>query len=545
MGLTLKLQNIRKQFGALAALDDVSLSITPGRVHGLLGENGAGKTTLMNILYGLLRADAGAIEMDGHAVKIHSPQDALTAGIGMVHQHFMLAGAMTVLDNVLLGDRRAGRWLDRTTAAARLIELSQHLGFPIDPAARISDLSVGQQQRVEILKAIYRNVQVLILDEPTAVLTPAEADQLFMAVNRLKDEGKSVVFISHKLREIKQICDDLTVLRRGKVVFQGEARSVSAEEISRHMVGRDIVPVTRGTGFQPVRTMQHSKEFANPNSSTHRRSQHGLEARATISTADKESLSPFNAPSSANQNILRLEALNSHPLIDVSLHIRPGEILGIAGVDGNGQQELAEAILGLRAVMAGKILVDDRDITPLSAAARSALGIAHIPNDRRREGLVPSMTITENLALKHRFSRLGFMRWITAGRVARKLIREFDIRTPSPHSPVSTLSGGNQQKVILARELAIVEPELVIAMNPARGLDVAATQFVYKQLLASRARGGAILLISSEIDELLALCDRIGVLYSGRFTMSDFPREGVAELGQMMTGAAPNKAGVT
>ena len=511
----IQLLHIKKTFADLVALDGVCLSLPPGRIHGLLGENGAGKTTLMNILYGLLRADSGTILIAGQPVKIHSPQDALLAGIGMVHQHFMLAGAMTVLDNVLLGDRRAGRWLDRATAAARLIELSKHLGLPVDPAAKISDLSVGGQQRVEILKALYRDVQILILDEPTAVLTPAETEQLFTAVNRLKSEGKSIVFISHKLGEIKRICDDLTVLRRGRVVFQGIATDVSTEELARQMVGRDVVPI--------------------------RRSSFSDSAEGTQVFATGEERVPSAPPQKKARAVLSVEAISIPPLENISLHIHAGEILGIAGVDGNGQRELSEAILGLRSPASGQIFVSGNDIAPLSIADRAALGIAHIPNDRRREGLVGTMSVTENLALKHQFSRLGLMRWPTARRTARDLIQKFDIRVPSADTPVSTLSGGNQQKVILARELAIVEPKLVIAMNPVRGLDVAATQFVYEQLLACRARGGAILLISSELDELLTLCDRIGVLYNGRFTMSDFPQEGIGELGGMMTGASPTK----
>ena len=524
MGFAIQLRDIRKQFGSLMVLDGVSLSLKPGRVHGLLGENGAGKSTLMNILYGLLRADSGTILIDERIANIASPQAALRAGIGMVHQHFMLAGAMTVLDNVLLGDRREGRWLNRTTAAEKLTELSRHLGLPVDPTARISELSVGRQQRVEILKALYRDVQVLILDEPTAVLTPAETEQLFTAVNRLKAAGKCVVFISHKLGEIKRICDDLTVLRRGRVAFQGEAAGVSTEEISRQMMGRDVVPFLVSKEWPP--------------------SSFGGEDDGEIFHASNVKSVPSAHPQKKPRNILSIEALSADPLHDVSLHIHPGEILGIAGVDGNGQQELAEAILGLRSIATGRIDIDGRDILRLSAAARAALGIAHIPNDRRREGLIGTMTITENLALKHQFSRLGLMRWPTARRAARGLIQQFDIRTRAAETPVATLSGGNQQKVILARELAIVEPKLVIAMNPARGLDVAATQFVYRQLSACREKGGAILLISSELDELMALCDRIGVLYNGRLTMSRFPHDGIAELGRMMTGAFAAESGV-
>ena len=492
MSHALTLHHIRKTFGPLTALDDVSLTLAPGRIHGLLGENGAGKSTLMNVLYGLLRPDGGEILIDGKPTRIRSPRDALASGIGMVHQHFMLGGAMTSLDNVLLGDKRARIWLDRAAFAKNLRELSNRLGLPIDPSAHIGGLSVGQQQRVEILKALYRDVRVLILDEPTAVLTPDETDQLFTAVSRLRSEGKSIVFISHKLKEIKRICDDLTVLRRGKVVFQGTADSVSPIELSRLMVGRDIAPV------RLIRDI----------------------TAATGAMA------------------LEVRSLSAPPLRDCDFQIRRGEILGIAGVDGNGQQELAEAILGLRPISGGRIHLADREITSLPASDRLQLGIAHIPNDRKSEGLVGSMSIAENLALKHGFARHGLMRWPTIRRTARQMIEQFSISTLSPHAPVATLSGGNQQKVILARELALSNPKIVIAMNPARGLDVAATQFVYEQLLACRSRGGAVLLIGSELDELLALCDRIGVLYSGRFAMSDFPGEGADQIGRMMTGTA-------
>jgi simple sugar transport system ATP-binding protein len=497
-----ELIDIRKRFGPVQALDGVSMTLRPGRVHGLLGENGAGKSTLMNILYGLLRPDAGRVLLNGKPATIRTPHAALAAGIGMVHQHFMLAGAMTVLDNVLLGDRRAPQLLDRSAAAAQLHQLSQRLGLPVDPFARIADLSVGQQQRVEILKALFRDVKVLILDEPTAVLTPAETQQLFAAVDRLRAEGRSIVFISHKLAEVLRICDDLTILRRGRVVFDGPAAGVSVDELSRHMVGRDIEPVRR---LPPSPGIPEEGRGGGPTS-------------------------------------LSIQSLTSPPLHDISLTLHPGEILGIAGVDGNGQQELAESIAGLRLVRSGHILLAGNDITRASSAERFRLGLAHIPNDRKLEGLVGSMSIAENLALKRHatrpFARGGILIWRSIRRTARDLVARYDVRTPSIHAAASTLSGGNQQKLILARELALSEPRIVLAMNPVRGLDIAATHFVYEQLLAVCARGGAVLLISSELDELLTLCDRIGVLYNGRFSMSDFPREGATEqIGRMMTGA--------
>jgi simple sugar transport system ATP-binding protein len=379
------LQHIARRFGSVIALSDVSLTLLPGRVHGLLGENGAGKTTLMNVLYGLLKPDDGQILINASPVTIRSPRDALAAGIGMVHQHFMLAGAMTVLDNVLLGDPRAGRWLDRRRAALELIALSDRVGLHVDPTARIADLSVGQQQRVEILKALYRDVKVLILDEPTAVLTPDETQQLFAAIDRLRASGRSIVFISHKLGEVRQICDELTILRRGRVVFSGPALGVSPEELSRHMIGRDLAP-------------------------------------------SRHDAAPPGLKSSAHEPALAVESLFAGPLHDVSLSIHPGEILGIAGVDGNGQQELSEAIVGLRRPHQGRIFLAGKDITnaPLSQRARS--GIAHIPNDRKREGLIPTMTIAENIALKHHadppFSRAGIVSGRQVRRTAKQLVAQ-------------------------------------------------------------------------------------------------------------------------
>jgi len=495
---TVELRNIVKHFGDVLALDGVSMSIAPGTVHGLLGENGAGKSTLMNILYGMVRPDGGEIRIDGHPMEIRSPRDAIRHGIGMVHQHFMLAGAMSVLDNVLLGDRREGIVLDRKSAAARLIEMAKNLNLEIDPWARVEELSVGQQQRVEILKALWRDVSVLILDEPTAVLTPPETEQLFVAVRRLKAQGRSIVFISHKLREVLGICDELTVLRAGKVAWIGRASGVSASHLASIMVGQESATKTSP---QPVGS---AVEFA-----------------------------------SAEATVLRAINLSALGLNSISFDLG-NEILGIAGVDGNGQQELAEAIIGLRELSDGKILIGDREISRLAARDRFALGLAQIPNDRKREGLVGSMGIPQNLILKqHRnppFSKRGLLNWRRARQSAGDLAQIFDIRARSLDSPISTLSGGNQQKVVLARELGLAQPRIIIAQNPTRGLDVAATRFVHDQLRAHRSRGAGILLISSELDEILELCDRVGVLYRGQLTMTKFPKAGVEQIGRLMAG---------
>jgi simple sugar transport system ATP-binding protein len=411
----------------------------------------------------------------------------------MVHQHFMLAGGMSVLDNVLLGDRRQGQWLDRRSAARALVELSRRLDLEVDPQAPVGGLSVGQQQRVEILKALYRDARVLILDEPTAVLTPQESEQLLAAMRRLRDDGRSVAFISHKLGEVLRACDDVVVMRRGRVEWSGAALGVTPEDLARLMVGRDVA-----------------------------------EVRADETTG------------AATTPVIRLDGVSAPGIIDVELSAG-AEVLGIAGVDGNGQQELAEVLVGLRRVTSGRVWLGDRDITHLDLPRRTRLGIAHVPDDRRREGLVPSMTVAENVALKQHarppFSRgAGIMSWTRTRAVARDLARSFDVRTSSIDVPAGTLSGGNQQKVLLARELALVRPRVVVAMNPARGLDVAATNFVYERLLGCRREGCAVILISSDLDELLRLGDRITVLYRGRLTMTDFPRAGVEEIGRLMAG---------
>jgi general nucleoside transport system ATP-binding protein len=493
---TIELQHIIKNFGSVRAVNDVSLTIAAGTVHGVLGENGAGKTTLMNILYGMMQRDGGDIRIDGRPVNIVSPRDAIAHGIGMVHQHFMLAGAMSMLDNVLLGDRREGFLLDRPSAAGRLEELAKDLNLEVHLAAAVEELSVGQQQRVEILKALWRDVSLLILDEPTAVLTPQEAEQLFVAVRRLRSRGKSIVFISHKLREVLGICDRLTVLRGGRVAWEGSSNDASEQRLASIMVGEQFAPAS---------------------------------AKSPVGSA------------SADAPILRINNITAPGLNSISFDLG-NEILGIAGVDGNGQQELAEAIVGLRSLDDGQILLMGQNISQLDARQRFVHGIAHIPNDRKREGLIASMGIGENLVLKQHssppFSRRGIMNWRRVRQSAASLVEQFDIRTSALDTAISTLSGGNQQKVVLARELGLTQPKVIIAMNPTRGLDVAATRFVHEQLLAHRSRGAAILLISSELEEILQLSDRVGVLYRGRLTMSDFPQDGAERIGRLMMGVA-------
>jgi general nucleoside transport system ATP-binding protein len=495
---TVELRGISKRFGALAALEDVSLTLRGGRVHGVLGENGAGKSTLMNVLYGLIRPDAGEILVEGATAALASPRHAIARGIGMVHQHFMLAGAMSVLDNVILGDRRERVVLDRAAARRKLIELADRVNLPVDPDAPVEALSVGEQQRVEILKALYRDVRVLILDEPTAVLTPGEVEQLLSAMSRLRDAGVAVVFISHKLGEVKRTCDDLTILRRGTVVWSGVATAATAAELAERMVGREVKVVERRERPKPAERPKPGDETAPP--------------------------------------VLLLEHVRAEGLADVTLAVA-NEVVGVAGVDGNGQQELAEVILGLRRVREGKVWIDQRDVTGWGLVERTELGVAHVPNDRKLEGLVVPMSIAENVALKHHarvFSAWGWMSWKRVREKARELVKAFDVRAGSIETPVGTLSGGNQQKVVLGRELGVVEPKLVVAMNPSRGLDIAATNFVYEQLLGLKERGCGVLLISSELDEVMRLSDRVGVMYRG--TVKWPAERDVGEIGRLMGG---------
>jgi ABC-type uncharacterized transport system ATPase subunit len=494
--MLVELREISKRFAGVAAVDGVSISLERGQVHGVLGENGAGKTTIMKILYGMVRADGGSIVVDGKRVEIGSPRAAIGLGIGMVHQHFMLAPAMTVLDNVLLGDVRQGQLLDRRGAATRLARLGEEVGLAVDPWARVEALSVGQQQRVEILKALWRQARVLILDEPTAVLTPMETDQLLGAMGRLKEQGKAVVFISHKLREVRSVCDQVTILRRGKVVWRGGGKVESEEELARLMVGEGGLGVwDLGSGPKP--------ESRNP------------------------------------QPMLVLDGVTAQGISNISLELGT-EILGIAGVDGNGQQELAEVIVGLRKVLGGRVIMEGRDVTGESVLERMKRGVAHVPNDRKAEGLVLGMGVGENLVVKHHrengLSCLGVMRWGKVREMAGNLAGEFDVRTSSIDAPVGTLSGGNQQKVVLARELAVKRPRVIVAMNPTRGLDVGASEFVYGELAKRREEGRGVVLISSELDDLLRVADRIGVLYRGRLVMTAFPEEGAERIGRLMAG---------
>lgn len=499
MTALLKAEGIRKTYPGVVANNGIDIEIRPGEVHAVLGENGAGKSTLMNILYGMTQPDAGRILWKGREVHIASPRMAMDLGIGMVHQHFMLVPTLTVVENVILGTRPRAL-LELKGAAERVASLSRRFGLEVDPWAVVDDLPVGLKQRVEIVKALFRGAEVLILDEPTAVLTPDEVRELFTVVRRLTGQGRAVVFISHKLDELLEISDRITVLRDGRVAGTVWARETTKEELAVLMVGREV-------------SLQIPKRPV-----------------------------PLGAP------VLRVEELcvagrpGGKELRGISLEVRAGEILGLAGVDGNGQRELAEAIFGLVPVTGGRILVGGREITGCPPRKLIAGRVGRIPEDRHRMGLALEMSVEENLLLgafyRPPFARRGFLNLPAMREAAAKLIAEYGIRTPGAAARVATLSGGNQQKVILARELAL-DPVLLVVMNPVRGLDIGATEYVYRQLLARRERGTATLLISSDLEEILSLCDRIAVIHDGRI-MGVVPADAAdrARIGLMMGGTA-------
>jgi simple sugar transport system ATP-binding protein len=501
----LELRGITKRFPGVLANDRIDFDLRRGEVHALLGENGAGKSTLMNILYGLYRPDGGEILLDRQPVEIDSPRTAIDHGIGMVHQHFMLIPVMTVAENIVLAaEPRAGKvFLDIAAARARVAELAAQFSFAIDPDARIESISVGQQQRVEILKALYRRADVLILDEPTAVLTPQESQELFAILDGLRREGMSIIFISHKLNEVLEIADRITVLRRGRKIETLPAAGATEPELARLMVGREVL------------------------------------------------LEVEKAPASPGEPLLQVEELRVlddrglEAVRGLSLEVRAGEILGVAGVDGNGQSELIDAIAGLRKAVSGRIRLLGRDVTHASAAERLDAGLGHIPEDRQRRGLVLDFTIAENIAL-HDYDKPPYARagWTSPRRMverARALIGEFDVRGGGPETPARALSGGNQQKVILAREVAR-GPSVLLAAQPTRGLDVGAIEFIHRRLVRERDAGRAILLVSFELDEILSLADRIVVLYEGRIVGEWAPGVSEQELGIAMTGGRLERA---
>jgi ABC-type uncharacterized transport system ATPase subunit len=485
------LSGITKRFPGVVANDDVSLELRAGEVHALVGENGAGKSTMMRVLYGMYPADAGRIFIRGEEVKISSPRVAIAKGIGMVHQHFVLVDPFTVTENIILGDE-GPRVLDMDSAEEKVKALADSYGFEIDPTARVEDLSVGEEQRVEILKALYRGVEILILDEPTAVLTPQEAKDLFSNLRKLREAGKTIVIISHKLDEVLEIADRISVLRRGKVVGETTPAETSKQELAQMMVGRPVL----------FRLEKPAVEMGEP--------------------------------------ILRLESLVAGRLRGVDLEVCAGEIVGVAGVEGNGQTELAEALLGLREPEDGRMLLDGRDVAGWSVERIREAGVAFVPEDRHQQGLILDMSVWENSILGRHderpfSSRIGVL---SIGKIkdrAAILAERYDIRALSIAANAATLSGGNQQKLILARELD-GGPKLLVAAQPTRGLDVGAIEFVWSQILDQKAAGRAVLLISAELDEIYALSDRIVTLYEGKIT-GEYPPDVPPELiGVGMTG---------
>jgi general nucleoside transport system ATP-binding protein len=499
--LALELRGITKRFGALVANDDIDLDLRRGEIHALLGENGAGKSTLMNQLYGLLRPDEGEILIDGKAVTLRTSADAIRLGIGMVHQHFMLIPVMTIAENIVLGNEpHRGPVLDLAGAEARVRELSSRYGLAVDPRALVADVSVGTQQRAEILKALYRDAKILILDEPTGVLTPPEIIDLLAVLRALRDRGTSIIIITHKLDEVLQIADRISVLRRGKKVATISAEGATERSLAELMVGRPVLSeVERGTAHpgEPVLMIEDL---------------HVLDDRD-------------------------IETVRG-----LSLQVRAGEIVGIAGVDGNGQTELTEAVAGMRKVQSGSIHLRAKDVTHASPRRAAEAGIGHIPQDRQRHGLVLDFSLAENSAL-HDYERppMSRMGWLNpAAMVARVkgLIERFDVRGGSPLAPARALSGGNQQKLVLAREIEL-QPQLLLAAQPTRGLDVGAIESVHKQLIAQRDAGRAVLLISFELDEIFGLSDRILVMYEGKVSLERRPDQtNESELGLAMTGGS-------
>ena len=498
--LGVEMRGITKAWPGVVANSDVDLEVRAGEIHALVGENGAGKSTLMNILYGLIHPDSGEILINGKTTRIAGPRDAIAQGIGMVHQHFMLIPVFTVGENIMLGREpvAAGVIYDRAKAHREIAELTKSYGLALDSEARTGDLPVGLQQRVEIVKVLYRGANILILDEPTGVLTPQESKELFGVLRGLVKGGKTIIFISHKLKEVLDISDRITVMRRGKVVGHLITKDTNEEEIATAMVGREVL-------------LRVDKKPAKPGAVTFR---------------------VENLTASSDRGVPALKG--------ISFELRQGEILGIAGVEGNGQSELVEVLAGTRTATGGKVWLADKDVTAFDARTERHAGIAHIPEDRRGAGLVLNYSIAENMILGRQrdepFSWHHLVLLLDAIRSwATRLVKEFDIRTPNIDVPARSLSGGNQQKIIVAREMAS-QPKVLLASQPTRGVDIGAIEFIHRRIVAERDGGAAVLLVSAELDEIRSLSDRIAVLYEGQIVSiepGDAPEE---RLGLLMTG---------
>ena len=501
----LEAKGITKHFPGVLANDKVDFNLKHGEIEGLLGENGAGKTTLMNILYGLYKADAGEIFVDQKRIIIHSSRDAIDAGIGMVHQHFMLIPVFTVAENIMLGDETIRRgMLDRRTVEAKVRDLSHQYGLDVDPRSLVGQLPVGMQQRVEIVKTLYREAHILILDEPTAVLTPQEVDDLFRIMRELTKRGVSIVFITHKLKEVLAVTDRITVMRAGHVVGSTTPSETNEAKLASMMVGREVILTVQKQPAAPKETVLHVQDL-------HVEDDRGLDA-----------------------------------IRGISFDVRAGEILGVAGVQGNGQRELAEGLAGLRPARSGQVILAGKDVTGKPPRPITETGMGHIPEDRQRHGLVLSYTVADNMVLcsyyLEPFAHGLVIQQAAVDANARRLIQEYDVRTPSPYVAISKLSGGNQQKTIVARELS--RPvKLLLAAQPTRGLDVGSIEYIHKQIVAMRDRGVGVLLISAELDEILSLSDRIAIMYQGQIMeIVDAKQADKESLGLLMAGIHPETA---
>lgn len=503
--VVLEVRGLTKRFPGVLANDHIDLKLHKGEVLGLLGENGAGKSTLMNLIYGMYTPDEGEILINGQVVHIHDPNDAIRQGIGMVHQHFQLVPVLTVTENIMLGNESvSGPFLNRRAAKARILEIAERYGLHVDPDALVQDLPVGVQQRIEIIKALYRKAEILILDEPTAVLTPQETEGLFAIMETLTERGVSIIFISHKLKEVLRICDSVTVLRQGRVVGHADPKQSTQESLASMMVGRDVIlkvekaPANPGA---PVMTISHLQV----------RDDRGLPA-----------------------------------VRDLSLEVLSGEILGIAGVQGNGQTELVEAITGLREIVSGQIMIAMKDVSHAAPRKIIESGVSHVPDDRQKYGMVAGFPIKDNMRLQsyyrppYAFGILSNDDYINTQ--SEKLVEQYDVRTPGIFTPMGSLSGGNQQKAVVAREFSR-KSKLLIAAQPTRGLDVGSIEFIHRQIVQMRDDGVGVLLVSTELDEILSLSDRIAVMFDGQIvdivSAEDADRE---TIGLMMAGVKTERA---
>jgi len=496
----IELRNITKTFGDVVANNDVSFSVTKGTIHAIVGENGAGKSTIMRIAYGFYNADSGEIFVDGNRVDIRTPHDAIKLGIGMVHQHFMLVDTMTVAENIILGAETGGAFdLDLEKADKQIKSLSDELKLNIDPKATIEDLSVGQQQRVELLKALYRNAQLLILDEPTAVLSPQEVEDFFGILRRMKEQGKTIIIITHKLEEVLAISDEVTVMRDGKVVGNVKTSETTAQNLARMIVGRDVL-------------LRVEKTEATP-------------AENILEVVD-----------------LSIDGKHATAVSNVSFAVRAGEIVGIAGIEGNGQTELIEALAGLCRPSSGEIRFEGKNVTTKTARELKELGIAHIPEDRHKRGLLLASDLAENSILGVHYrppvaEASGFMNTTAINSRVNDIIKNFDVRPPVASLPAKSLSGGNQQKLIIGREFEL-NPKLLLVSQPTRGVDIGAIEFIHRKLIELRDAGSAVLLVSAELEEVTALADRLLVIREGKIVGELDPKTtSVEDIGLMMTGS--------